>query len=177
MPSLLHCRRLITNRPGLGQGRHWGGSVRGCRRTVGPCADRSRGKPLKPVGGRRLGFARARRPLLIVWLRPLTDLAGTQPLSALGWEPCRSLVQLPGWKPVPRRAWPLLTVACRGRPSGSLASGCAIIGSLGRRGDDVTAAEGSAAPAERCGAAIALTAEPLSERPGSPGCPGRAGRG
>src|SRR3954454_23552004 len=66
MPSLLRCRRLITNRPGLGQGRHWGGSVRGCRRTVGPCADRSRGKPLKPVGGRHLGFARARRPLLVL---------------------------------------------------------------------------------------------------------------
>src|SRR3954469_10910509 len=67
---------------------------------------------------------------------------------------------------------------CR-RTSGSLASGRAIIGNLGRRGDDVTAAEGSATPAERCGAAIALTAEPLSERTSSPGCPcpGRAGRG
>src|SRR5690242_2830933 len=70
-------------------------------------------------------------------------------------------------------------------PSGSLASDRAIIGNLGRRGGDVTAAEGSATPAERCGAAIALTAEPLSERTSSPGCPcpcpcpcpGRAGRG
>src|SRR4051794_4703468 len=72
---------------------------------------------------------------------------------------------------------PLAQQAARSCTSGSLASGCAIIGNLGRRGDDVTAAEGSAAPAERCGAAIALTAEPLSERTGSPGCPGRAGRG